>query len=248
MHAENTICKTPCNTQMKGSCRLIKRKGNGFINMIKRIIKMIPKTSSIIQFILAIATLILTMSISQEQNRIAKMEYQPVFILSKEQLYRKDYTPTQSERFDIYNEGFPINNYSYDFNSIIQINYTSNYKLYKSKIKIDYFSVKSKKSGGKGRMSGGIGEDNILLFSKLKKEIMHKIKDQGIKSVNIELNHLVKISYSDMEFNEKDVYFSGSERITKEEHNKYLEDVDDSYTISIFHPDIDEIVSKAIRH
>lgn len=97
-------------------------------------------------------------------------------------------------------------------------------------------------------MSGGIGEDNILLFSKLKKEIMHKIKDQGIKSVNIELNHLVKISYSDMEFNEKDVYFSGSERITKEEHNKYLEDVDDSYTISIFHPDIDEIVSKAIRH
>ncbi|MBA0175198.1 hypothetical protein [Pectobacterium carotovorum] len=216
--------------------------------MIKNLIKMIPKASSIIQFTLAISTLSLTIIISLEQNRIAKMEYQPVFILSKEQLYRKDYTPTQSERFDIYNEGFPINNYSYDFHSIIQINYTSNYKLYKSKIEIDYFSVHSKKSGGKGRMSGGIGEDNILLFSKLKSEIIEKIKKQGIESVNIELNHLVKISYSDMEFNEKDVYFSGSERITKEEHDKYLEDIDDFYTISIFHPDIDEIVSKSLKH
>lgn len=83
-----------------------------------------------IQFILALATFILSVTFSLEQNRISKLQYSPVFILNIEQLYRKDYTPTQSEKFDIFNEGYSINNYNYKLHSIMNVEYTLNNKSY----------------------------------------------------------------------------------------------------------------------
>lgn len=200
-----------------------------------------------IQFILALATFILSVTFSLEQNRISKLQYSPVFILNIEQLYRKDYTPTQSEKFDIFNEGYSINNYNYKLHSIMNVEYTLNNKSYEKKFYVDYFSVKSKKSGGKDRMSGGIGENNILLFSNLKKEIIKNLNDKGINLINIELNHYSDISYSDTELNENHVYFADSERIAKDIYESYLAGIDTYYTISLYSPNIDEIISRTLR-
>ncbi len=200
-----------------------------------------------IQFILALATFILSVTFSLEQNRISKLQYSPLFILSIDQLFRKDYTPTQSEKFDIFNEGYSINNYNYQLHSIMDVAYTLNNKSYVKKFYVDYFSVQSKKSGGKDRMSGGIGENNILLFGNLKKEFIKKLNNTGINIINIELHHYSEIGYSDTELKVNHVYFADSERITKDVYENYLAGIDTYYTISLYSPNIDEIISKTLR-
>lgn len=216
--------------------------------MIKLIIKIAPYISTAVQLMLSITTLLLTLTLSREQNKIAKLEYSPVFILSIDQLFRKDYTPTQSEKFDIFNEGYPINNYDYDFNSIMNIAYTANNKSYEKKFIVDYFSVKSRKSGGKDRMSGGIGENNILMLRELKQKITKSLNEKGISIVRIELHHYAKISYSDTELKQGDVYFADSQRVKKDEYEKGLASTDTFYTISLYTPNIDEIVSMALKN
>lgn len=200
-----------------------------------------------IQFILALSTFILSVTFSLEQNRISKLQYSPLFILSIDQLFRKYYTPTQSERFDIFNEGYSINNYNYLLHSIMDVAYTLNNKSYVKKFYVDYFSVQSKKSGGKDRMSGGIGENNILLFSNLKKEIIKKLNNTGINIINIELHHYSETGYSDTELKANHVYFADSERITKDVYENYFAGIDIYYTISLYSPNIDEIISKTLR-
>ncbi|WP_320719604.1 hypothetical protein [Enterobacter sp. 296B2] len=143
--------------------------------MTKSGFKITSFISPTIQFILALATFILSVTFSLEQNRISKLQYSPLFILSINQLFGKDYSPTQSEKFDIFNEGYSINNHDYKLHSIMNVAYTLSNKSYEKKFYVDYFSVQSKKSGGKDRMSGGIGENNILLFSNLKKTNHKKI-------------------------------------------------------------------------
>jgi hypothetical protein len=215
--------------------------------MKKFIIKMAPYISPAAQLILSIAALCITLTFSREQNKIAKFEYSPVFILSIDQLFRKDYTPTQSEKFDIFNEGYPINNYNYNFTSIMSIAYTVNYKSYEKKLIVDYFSVQSKKSGGKDRMSGGIGEDNVMMLRELKQKITKNLNEKGINIIRIELHHYAKISYSDMELNQGDVYFADAERVEKDEYEKGLAGIDTFYTISLYTPNIDEIVSMTLK-
>ncbi|EPF0314035.1 hypothetical protein [Enterobacter chuandaensis] len=200
-----------------------------------------------IQFILALATFILSVTFSLEQNRISKLQYSPLFILSINQLFGKDYTPTQSEKFDIFNEGYSINNYNYKLHSIMNVAYTLNNKSYEKKFYVDYFSVQSKKSGGKDRMSGGIGENNILLFRKLKKQIIKNLNDKDINLINIELHHYSEISYSDTELKGNYVYFADSERVTKDIYENYLAGIDGYYTISLHSPSIDEIISRTLR-
>ena len=109
--------------------------------MIKCKNKIISYISPTIQFILAVTTLLLTLTLSREQNKISKLEYSPVFILSIDQLFRKDYTPTHSEKFDILNEGYSVNNYDYNLHSIMNIKYTLNNRSYEKKFFVDYFSV-----------------------------------------------------------------------------------------------------------
>ena len=200
-----------------------------------------------IQFILALATFILSVTFSLEQNRISKLQYSPLFILSINQLFGKDYTPTQSEKFDIFNEGYSINNYNYKLHSIMNVAYILNNKSYEKKFYVDYFSVQSKKSGGKDRMSGGIGENNILLFRKLKKQIIKNLNDKDINLINIELHHYSEISYSDTELKGNYVYFADSERVTKDIYENYLAGIDGYYTISLHSPSIDEIISRTLR-
>lgn len=115
------------------------------------------------------------------------------------------------------------------------------------KIYVDYFSVQSTKSGGKDRMSGGIGENNILLFSNLKKQIIKNFNDKGINLINIELHHYSEISYSDTELKGNYVYFADSERVTKDIYDNYLAGIDGYYTISLYSPNIDEIISRTLR-
>ncbi|EMN1408269.1 hypothetical protein ROS59_000221 [Enterobacter cloacae] len=215
--------------------------------MTKSGFKITSFISPTIQFILAFATFILSVTFSLEQNRISKLQYSPLFILSINQLFGKDYTPTQSEKFDIFNEGYSINNYNYKLHSIMNVAYTLNNKSYEKKFYVDYFSVQSKKSGGKDRMSGGIGENNILLFSNLKKQIIKNFNDKGINLINIELHHYSEISYSDTELKGNYVYFADSERVTKDIYDNYLAGIDGYYTISLYSPNIDEIISRTLR-
>ncbi|MGM8752715.1 hypothetical protein ACS6JK_03765 [Enterobacter chuandaensis] len=215
--------------------------------MTKSGFKITSFISPTIQFILAFATFILSVTFSLEQNRISKLQYSPLFILSINQLFGKDYTPTQSEKFDIFNEGYSINNYNYKLHSIMNVAYTLNNKSYEKKFYVDYFSVQSKKSGGKDRMSGGIGEYNILLFSNLKKQIIKNFNDKGINLINIELHHYSEISYSDTELKGNYVYFADSERVTKDIYDNYLAGIDGYYTISLYSPNIDEIISRTLR-
>ncbi|WP_395312790.1 hypothetical protein V1603_14030 [Enterobacter sp. ECC-219] len=215
--------------------------------MTKSGFKITSFISPTIQFILAFATFILSVTFSLEQNRISKLQYSPLFILSINQLFGKDYTPTQSEKFDIFNEGYSINNYNYKLHSIMNVAYTLNNKSYEKKFYVDYFSVQSKKSGGKDRMSGGIGENNILLFSNLKRQIIKNFNDKGINLINIELHHYSEISYSDTELKGNYVYFADSERVTKDIYDNYLAGIDGYYTISLYSPNIDEIISRTLR-
>jgi len=98
--------------------------------MTKSGFKITSFISPTIQFILAFATFILSVTFSLEQNRISKLQYSPLFILSINQLFGKDYTPTQSEKFDIFNEGYSTNNYNYKLHSIMNVAYTLNNKSY----------------------------------------------------------------------------------------------------------------------
>lgn len=41
------------------------------------------------QILLALATIYFTYNISEKQNRISKLEYSPLFVLEKDQLYTK---------------------------------------------------------------------------------------------------------------------------------------------------------------
>lgn len=129
----------------------------------------------------------------------------------------------------------------------MNVAYTLNNKSYEKKFYVDYFSVQSKKSGGKDRMSGGIGENNILLFSNLKRQIIKNFNDKGINLINIELHHYSEISYSDIELKENYVYFADSERVTKDIYDNYLAGIDGYYTISLYSPNIDEIISRTLR-
>lgn len=196
---------------------------------------------------MAVTTLLLTLTLSREQNKISKLEYSPVFILSIDQLFRKDYTPTHSEKFDILNEGYSVNNYDYNLHSIMNIKYTLNNRSYEKKFFVDYFSVQSKKSGGKDRMSGGIGEDNIMMFRELTQSIIKSLNKKGITLLNIELHHHTKISYSDTDLNDNFVYFTDSKRVKEDEYKKELAGADTFYTISLYNPKIDEIVSTTLK-
>lgn len=109
--------------------------------MTKSGFKITSFISPTIQFTLAFATFILSVTFSLEQNRISKLQYSPLFILSINQLFGKDYTPTKSEKFDIFNEGYSINNYNYKLHSIMNVAYTLNNKSYEKKFYVDYFSV-----------------------------------------------------------------------------------------------------------
>lgn len=202
--------------------------------------------SSIIQLVLSITTLFLSYNIGKEQSLISRLQYSPVFILSIEQLVRKDFSPTQTERFDINNEGYPVNNYDSDMNSVMDVSYYLNDKFYQKKFRVDYFSVQSRKSGGKGRMSGGLGEDNILMFSNLKRELKEKLIIKGARSISISFLHLTKVSYSDTEQIQREMYFLDSGVVSRKDYIKNFQGVDCSYLISLYAKNVDEIVSMSM--
>ena len=114
------------------------------------------------QILLALATIYFTYTISEKQNRISKLEYSPLFVLEKDQLYTKDFIPTGTDEIKITNEGYAVNNYSSDVDSILTIYYSFNHQSKSLIYNLDYFSVMSHKSGGKGEMTSGIGEKNFL--------------------------------------------------------------------------------------
>ncbi|NIF21056.1 hypothetical protein [Candidatus Pantoea multigeneris] len=206
-------------------------------------LKGIPST---IQLVLAITTLVLTYNIGKEQNVISSLQYSPVFIFNIEQLFRKDYTPTQSEKFEIINEGYPVNNFYSDIDSIMEITFYFKGEFHRNKLKIDYFSVQSRKSGGKERMSGGIGENNISMFSSLKSKLQESLTEKGAKQIAFSFEHLTKISYSDMDQVESEMYFLNSERVKRDVYVKSLEGVDRFYIVSLYEPNVDEITSKLL--
>lgn len=128
----------------------------------------------------------------------------------------------------------------------MNVEYIFNNKLYEKKFYVDYFFVKLKKFGGKDCMLGGIGENNILLFSNLKKEIIKNFNDKGINLINIEFNYYFDISYFDIEFNENYVYFVDFECIVKDIYENYLVGIDIYYIILFYSLNIDDIILRIL--
>jgi len=184
------------------------------------------------QILLALATIYFTYTISEKQNRISKLEYSPLFVLDKEQLYTKDFMPTGTDKISITNEGYAVNNYSSDVDTILTIYYSFNHQSKALIYNLDYFSVMSHKSGGKGKMTSGIGENNI------KKLIDIKTKTKGILDnyhpdyINFELKHIAKVAYTNIEMEEGYTYFSDSNVVNQENYEKLKQTIKNKELIS----------------
>ena len=79
------------------------------------------------------------------------------------------------------------------------------------------------------------------------KKIIKSLNKKGIDIFITELHHYAKISHSDTELKQRDVYFADSKRVKKDEYEKELASIDTFYTISLHTPNIGEIVSMALK-
>ncbi|WP_449632547.1 hypothetical protein [Rahnella aceris] len=184
------------------------------------------------QILLALATIYFTYTISEKQNRISKLEYSPLFVLDKNQLYTKDYIPTGSEVIKITNEGYAVNNYSSQVDSMLTIYYSFKHESKALIYHLDYFSVMSHKSGGKGEMTSGIGEYNIKKIIEIKTKTREILDNYHPDYIYFELKHIAKVTYTNIELEEGNAYFSDANVVTKEEYAKLEQAIKNREVIS----------------
>lgn len=184
------------------------------------------------QIFLALATIYFTYTISERQNRISKLEYSPLFVLDNDQLYTQDFIPTGSDRIKITNEGYAVNNYSSDVDSILTIYYSFNHQSKILIYKLDYFSVMSHKSGGKGEMTSGIGEYNIRKLLDIKTKTKSILDNHHPDYINFELKHIAKITYTNIEMEEGHAYFSDADVVSQEDYDKLKQTIKNKEEIS----------------
>ncbi|WP_262260111.1 hypothetical protein [Serratia proteamaculans] len=184
------------------------------------------------QILLALATIYFTYTISERQNRISKLEYSPLFVLDKDQLYTQDFIPTGSDKIKITNEGYAVNNYSSDVDSILTIYYSFNHRSKTLIYKLDYFSVMSHKSGGKGEMTSGIGEYNIRKLLDIKTKTKSILDNHHPDYINFELKHIAKITYTNIEMEEGHAYFSDVDVVSQEDYDKLKQTIKNKEEIS----------------
>lgn len=186
------------------------------------------------QILLALATIYFTYTISEKQNRISKLEYSPLFVLDKDQLYTKDFIPTGSDKIKITNEGYAVNNYSSDVDSILTIYYSFNHQSKTLIYNLDYFSVMSHKSGGKGEMTSGIGEYNIRKLLDIKTKTKSILDNRHPDYINFELKHIAKVNYTNIEMEEGHAYFSDANVVSQEDYDKLKQTIKNKDEISFW--------------
>jgi hypothetical protein len=172
------------------------------------------------QILLALATIYFTYTISEKQNGISKLEYSPLFVLDKDQVFTKDFIPTGTDKISITNEGYAVNNYSSDVDSILTIHYSFNHQPNVLIYNLEYFSVMSHKSGGKGEMTGGIGEDNIKKLFGVIEKTKSILDSYHPDYISFELKHIAKVTYTNIEMEEGNAYFSDAKVVTQEDYAK----------------------------
>lgn len=188
--------------------------------------------ATLAQILLALATIYFTYTISEKQNRISKLEYSPLFVLDKDQLYTKDFIPTGSDKIKITNEGYAVNNYSSDVDSILTIYYSFNHQSKTLIYNLDYFSVMSHKSGGKGEMTSGIGESNIRKLLDIKTKTKSILDNHHPDYINFELKHIAKVTYTNIEMEEGYAYFSDANVVSQEDYDKLKQTIKNKDEIS----------------
>lgn len=189
-------------------------------NLINRIEPHINLIVSIASIVVAMTTAYLAKTIGDEQVRAAQIQYSPIFTFSSD--YEKENETYKTEYLSIENQGYPILNFKPKLDTIITIKLTSyspEIKVKSKALPINYYLGRSGVSGGKGKLTMFIGNENMGFAKELGREISkfnNENPNQDI--INYDIDTIVKISYIDVLEEKKTKYYINQEAVTENEY------------------------------
>lgn len=200
------------------------------------------KLSISLPIITSLATCYLTYQIGDNQNKISKLEFAPIFILKKSLEYDEKSKTYHTERLTISNEGYPIQNFERDVKTFLLLKKTTNTDSIEVLIPIIYFWVGYKANGGKGILSEMYGKDNNTNEFNLSNQVTELNKKNKDEIISMKIISTVKISYVEADGERKESYYKNEQLTTKDEVMKLENETLKKSKIDIENIKIDDLL------
>lgn len=175
------------------------------------------KTATIIPIVISLSTAYLTYMIGDNQSKISKLEYAPIFIFKKSLEYDENLKIYHTERLTISNEGYPIQNFDKVIHTFLLVKQYTDQEIKEKIIPINYFWIGYTANGGKGKLSELFGKNNNSHFFELSQEIIEFNQNNRDKTINISLINTAKLIYIEADGSIKESYYKDEKLTTKDD-------------------------------
>lgn len=175
------------------------------------------KTTTVIPIIISLCTMYLSYVISDNQSKISKLEYAPIFIFQKSLEYDEVLKTYHTERLTISNEGYPIQNFDKVIHTFLLAKLSTDRETKEKLIPINYFFISYTANGGKGKLSELRGKNNNSYYFDLSQEIIKFNQKNRESIINISLINTAKLSYAEADGSIKESYYKDEKLTTKDD-------------------------------
>lgn len=175
------------------------------------------KTAIVIPIIISLCTAYLTYVIGDNQSKISKLEYAPIFIFQKSLEYDEDLKIYHTERLTISNEGYPIQNFDEVIHTYLLVKQFTDRETKEKLIPINYFWIGYTANGGKGKLSELFGKNNNSYYFDLSREVIEFNQKNRENSIDISLINTAKLSYVEADGSIKESYYKDEKLTTKDD-------------------------------
>ncbi|HGW3732856.1 TPA: hypothetical protein ACNH31_004500 [Citrobacter freundii] len=175
------------------------------------------KTAIVIPIIISLCTAYLSYVIADNQSKISKLEYTPIFIFQKSLEYDEVLKIYHTERLTISNEGYPIQNFDKVIHTFLLVEQYTERERKEILIPINYFWVSYTANGGKGKLSDLFGKNNNSHYFDLTREIIEYNEKNREKTIITSLINTAKLSYVEADGSIKESYYKDEKLTTKDD-------------------------------
>lgn len=177
----------------------------------------LEKLSIIAQIIISICAIYLSYKIGDNQNKISKLNYSPVFIFQKSLEYDANLNIYHTERLSITNEGYPIQNFDKNIKTYILVKKTTNQTSNDILVPVSYYWVNYTANGGKGKLSELYGNNNNSHAFKLSQQVVELNNKNKDEIVSVDIITSATLKYTEADESVKELYYINERLTTKDE-------------------------------
>lgn len=177
----------------------------------------LEKLSIIAQIIISICAIYLSYKIGDNQNKISKLNYSPVFIFQKSLEYDANLNIYHTERLSITNEGYPIQNFEKNIKTYILVKKTINQTSNKILVPVSYYWVNYTANGGKGKLSELYGKNNNSHAFELSQQVVELNNKNKDEIVSVDIITTATLKYTEADESVKELYYINERLTTKDE-------------------------------